>query len=231
MNREIWLRIHGGSTHFPIVLLAVSVLFDLLASFWPNESRREGFRHAGFLSAVLGLAGAIVAAVSGIAISRGKLLGTGLLLRHHQFVWPGIALALSLIVWRLIARHRASAAAFRFYLGGMGIASACIFAAAYYGGEMVLAADAPAQDSKAPIALDANTVATGRHLFLMNCAHCHADDATGDEGPDLHGLRKTDARLMATIQNGIKGEMPRFGQKLNDSDIKALIAYLKSLRA
>lgn len=33
----------------------------------------------------------------------------------------------------------------------------------------------------------------------MNCAHCHADDATGDEGPDLHGLRKTDERLRLLI--------------------------------
>jgi mono/diheme cytochrome c family protein len=50
-------------------------------------------------------------------------------------------------------------------------------------------------------------VATGHRLFLMNCAHCHADDARGDEGPDLHGLRKTDERLRLLIKNGIKGEM------------------------
>ena len=72
-------------------------------------------------------------------------------------------------------------------------------------------------------------VGQGQHLFLMNCAHCHGDDATGDEGPDLHGLRKTDARLSAIINNGIKGEMPRFNQKLSDSDVQALIAFLNSL--
>jgi mono/diheme cytochrome c family protein len=73
-------------------------------------------------------------------------------------------------------------------------------------------------------------VAQGRHLFLMNCAHCHGDDARGDEGPDLHGLRKTDARLTALINNGIKGEMPRFNQKLSASDVQALIAFLNSLK-
>ena len=73
-------------------------------------------------------------------------------------------------------------------------------------------------------------VAQGQHLFLMNCAHCHGDDARGDEGPDLHGLRKTDARLSALINNGIKGEMPRFNQKLSPSDIQALIAFLNSLK-
>src|SRR5881398_2874468 len=37
--------------------------------------------------------------------------------------------------------------------------------------------------------------AQGRHLFVMNCAHCHGDDARGDEGPDLHNLHKSDARI------------------------------------
>ena len=78
--------------------------------------------------------------------------------------------------------------------------------------------------------LDGQLVTRGRSLFLMNCAHCHADDATGDEGPDLHGLRKTDARLRLLISDGIKGEMPRFAVKLAPGDLDALVAYLDSLR-
>ena len=78
--------------------------------------------------------------------------------------------------------------------------------------------------------LDPKLVAGGHKLFLMNCAHCHADDATGDEGPDLHGLRKTDGRLRLLIKNGIKGEMPRFNEKLAETDLDALVAYLDSLR-
>ena len=70
----------------------------------------------------------------------------------------------------------------------------------------------------------------GRHLYLMNCAHCHADDATGDEGPDLHGVRKSDARIANMIMNGVKGEMPKFGQKFNNGDVRALIAYIRSLK-
>jgi mono/diheme cytochrome c family protein len=79
-------------------------------------------------------------------------------------------------------------------------------------------------------AVDGQLVASGRRLFLMNCAHCHGDDATGDEGPDLHGLRKTDGRLRLLISNGIKGEMPQFGAKLDERDLDALVAYLDSLR-
>ena len=78
--------------------------------------------------------------------------------------------------------------------------------------------------------LDTQLVSSGHKLFLMNCAHCHADDATGDEGPDLHGLHKTDDRLRLLIKNGIKGEMPRFGEKLADADVDAVVAFLDSLR-
>lgn len=70
----------------------------------------------------------------------------------------------------------------------------------------------------------------GARLFRLNCAHCHGADATGDEGPDLHGLTKSDARIREMIKHGIKGEMPRFEQKLSDADIQALIAFIRSLK-
>jgi mono/diheme cytochrome c family protein len=81
----------------------------------------------------------------------------------------------------------------------------------------------------AAVSLDADR-ARGRHLFLMNCAHCHGDDARGDEGPDLHDLRKSDARIHQVITAGIKGEMPSFAKKLGDEDIRAVTAYLRTLK-
>jgi len=71
--------------------------------------------------------------------------------------------------------------------------------------------------------------AEGRHLFVVNCAHCHGDDARGDEGPDLHNLHRSDARIHEVITAGIKGEMPSFGKKLGDPDVRQLIAYLRTL--
>ena len=71
----------------------------------------------------------------------------------------------------------------------------------------------------------------GRELFDRNCAHCHGDDARGDEGPSLYDLRKSNARISATIKQGIKGEMPAFGKKFADADIEALIAYLRTLKS
>ena len=73
--------------------------------------------------------------------------------------------------------------------------------------------------------------AQGRHLFLMNCAHCHGDDARGDEGPDLHDFHKNDARIHQVITGGIKGEMPSFAKKLGDPEIRQLTAYLRTLRS
>ena len=87
-----------------------------------------------------------------------------------------------------------------------------------------------AQAAKVSPATDAD-FAQGRHLFLLNCAHCHGDDAHGDEGPDLYDLHKSDARIHQVITTGIKGEMPSFGKKFNGSDIQALTAYLRTLRS
>ena len=70
----------------------------------------------------------------------------------------------------------------------------------------------------------------GQNLFERNCAHCHGDDARGDEGPDLHDLKKSDARITKIATQGIKGEMPAFGSKLKDTDIQALIAFLRTLK-
>jgi mono/diheme cytochrome c family protein len=70
----------------------------------------------------------------------------------------------------------------------------------------------------------------GYKLFMMNCAHCHGNDARGDEGPDLHGITKSDARITLMIKNGIKGEMPKFGTKLTGADMEALVAFVRSLK-
>jgi mono/diheme cytochrome c family protein len=87
-----------------------------------------------------------------------------------------------------------------------------------------------AQAAAAPIN-PTGDAAQGKHLFLMNCAHCHADDAHGDEGPDLYDLHKSDARIHEIVTAGIKGEMPSFAKKLNEDDVKAITAFLRTLRS
>jgi mono/diheme cytochrome c family protein len=70
----------------------------------------------------------------------------------------------------------------------------------------------------------------GYGLFMLNCAHCHGADGRGDEGPDLHGVAKSDARIASLIKNGKKGEMPKFSSKLSDAEVQALVAFVQSLK-
>jgi mono/diheme cytochrome c family protein len=70
----------------------------------------------------------------------------------------------------------------------------------------------------------------GYKLFMLNCAHCHGQDARGEEGPDLHGVVKSDQRIASIIQNGIKGEMPKFSAKLSATETRALIAFIRTLK-
>ena len=72
-------------------------------------------------------------------------------------------------------------------------------------------------------------VTAGAKLFALNCAHCHGIDATGDEGPDLHKVTKTDERIKSMILNGVKGEMPAFGKKLTQDDAATLVVFIRSL--
>lgn len=70
----------------------------------------------------------------------------------------------------------------------------------------------------------------GHEFFGQSCSLCHGDDAHGDEGPDLHHLSISNARIATTIKKGVKGEMPAFAKKYDDHQVAALISYLHSLR-
>jgi mono/diheme cytochrome c family protein len=72
-------------------------------------------------------------------------------------------------------------------------------------------------------------VSRGRKLFLGSCAHCHGADASGDEGPDLHGLEVSDRYIAHMITFGEPHEMPSFAKKHGAADISAITAYLRTL--
>jgi mono/diheme cytochrome c family protein len=86
-----------------------------------------------------------------------------------------------------------------------------------------------ATKSSTAIVTSPELVAQGQQFFAMSCSHCHADDATGDEGPNLHNLTISNARIAATIRKGVKGEMPTFAKKYDDKSIAALVSYLRTL--
>jgi mono/diheme cytochrome c family protein len=81
--------------------------------------------------------------------------------------------------------------------------------------------------------------AFGRHVFDANCARCHEPYSShGLHGPSLHNLYKkkylpsgqpvNDVRITWTIMHG-RAKMPAFGETLTTAQIKALLAYLKTL--
>jgi mono/diheme cytochrome c family protein len=73
--------------------------------------------------------------------------------------------------------------------------------------------------------------------WAANCASCHGKDGSGNTmmGKKL-GVKDytkdqgfSDAEAANVIKNG-KDKMKGFGSKLSDADIKALVAYVRSLK-
>jgi uncharacterized membrane protein len=139
MNQLFWARIHGGTTHFPIALLVVSVVFDHAGFWWrAGELRRRDFRSLGFYCLLIAAAASPVAVVSGLALSKGIVLGTGMLALHHYFIWPAFGLLIALAVWRLVTRERASRPARGFYLLVASVTLVLMMSAGFWGGEMLI---------------------------------------------------------------------------------------------
>jgi len=94
---------------------------------------------------------------------------------------------------------------------------------------------------------DAELVATGSQLFQQHCAECHGanaegtrewkkTDASGHYPPpplngSAHAWHHSIPQLARSIKQGgqqLGGVMPGFGDKLNDQQILALIAFFQS---
>jgi len=141
MDNSLWVKMHGGTTHFPIALVMASVLFDLVGLLAPDnadKSRRSGFRAAGFYTLILGALGSLGAVLSGLVISHGQLWGRGNLARHHTYLWPAFGLLMALAVWRLVVGNHASSRSLRIYLAASMVTAALMSAAGYWGGELLL---------------------------------------------------------------------------------------------
>ena len=66
-------------------------------------------------------------------------------------------------------------------------------------------------DLENPFKGDAAAVTAGKAVYAGNCAACHAEDLSGEIGPELTDLGYDDAELFEIIYNGIPdGGMPPF---------------------
>ena len=138
MNSLFWSRAHGGATHFPIALILGATLFDLLAFFSPNLAKRREFSTIGYWLVILGALGSFGAVFTGLALSKWTIGGTGLMLRHHLFVWPAFAAIVGAATWRLVVGREPSRRGFAIYLCAMSVACALIGGAGFFGGELLL---------------------------------------------------------------------------------------------
>jgi uncharacterized membrane protein len=116
----------------------VSALFDIAAFLHPHGRKAADFRSTGRWLLLLGAAGAFAATISGLALSKWVVMGTGTLLQHHLLVWPAFVLIVGLAAWRMVIGDHASRLASGVYLALMGVTCGLISAAGFYGGEMLL---------------------------------------------------------------------------------------------
>lgn len=85
----------------------------------------------------------------------------------------------------------------------------------------------------------ANAAPSGADLFQHRCAGCHGADGEAHTraGTSFHALdfhdpavmKMSDSDLSAIIHNG-KNRMPAFGNRLSQSDIEQVIAYIHTLQ-
>ena len=71
----------------------------------------------------------------------------------------------------------------------------------------------------------------GKALFAQNCVNCHGLDATGEEGPNLHGVPAAigDVATANIIRRGIPGTGMPSSYVLSDKDAEDIVAWLRSL--
>jgi cytochrome c oxidase cbb3-type subunit III len=77
--------------------------------------------------------------------------------------------------------------------------------------------------------LTPDDIAMGKQLYAGNCASCHGVDATGQLGPNLHGVvdRLGEPAVFGIVRNG-RGGMPPVSS-INDARVWQVIGYLRTL--
>jgi uncharacterized membrane protein len=138
MDGSMWSKVHGAAVHFPIALVACSGGLDALGLLMRRPALRGGLHSAGYWSLLAGAAGTVPAVVSGLVMTRGVLLGHGALRAHHLAAWPAFALIVGLAAWRSASPELAPRGPALGYIAAVGVATALVLAAGYWGGEMLL---------------------------------------------------------------------------------------------
>jgi cytochrome c oxidase cbb3-type subunit III len=97
-----------------------------------------------------------------------------------------------------------------------------------------LPAQQPLRALSNPREHDPRAIEEGKQLFVSyNCADCHGGEGSGGMGPSLQDGRwhfgGTPGEVYESISEGRPDGMPSWGGRINDSQIWALVAYVRTL--
>jgi mono/diheme cytochrome c family protein len=68
-------------------------------------------------------------------------------------------------------------------------------------------------------------------LFATSCGWCHQNGGRAEgRGPKLAGTDKSDEYIITQIKKGKPPGMPSFGNSFNDTQINAILAYIRNLK-
>jgi mono/diheme cytochrome c family protein len=84
---------------------------------------------------------------------------------------------------------------------------------------------APKQDQSA-----SETDIEGGTMFATSCGFCHENGGrAAGKGPKLAGTTRSDEFIVERIKKGKPGAMPAFGGAFSESQIMAILAYIRSI--
>jgi mono/diheme cytochrome c family protein len=70
----------------------------------------------------------------------------------------------------------------------------------------------------------------GGQMFANTCGFCHqAGGRAAGRGPKLSNSERSDEYIIERIKKGKIGTMPAFGEVFSDSQIAAILAYIRGL--
>jgi cytochrome c oxidase cbb3-type subunit III len=84
------------------------------------------------------------------------------------------------------------------------------------------------QTARVPPSVD---VERGKTLFEQDCSTCHGVDASGGDGPDLHGVPASlgDPAVRDIIRRGIPGTAMQGFYTISEADAASIVAYIRTL--
>ena len=129
-------NMHPLLTHFPIVLLTASFVFDAMSVLW----RRVEYERLGAWAQLIGTASLAATIASGLAAKGALRISEGAMDTihiHEQIAFLAAVLTSGLLLWRIAARLSLPARHRNVYLALSFATMVLVWGGAWYGGELV----------------------------------------------------------------------------------------------